>query len=439
MADEMRYEAVQSGALEDGAIVAGTGATRGVHLNSGGGYRDTASSREASARPAGTDETFANVQDLRPRPAALLSRETAHAERSEASAGHGLAADLLTFAGGLGLGAAVMYFMDPERGRRRRALVRDQVAHLAATVPPGVRATRRDLVNRSRGLVATVRGRFGDDATDDETLVARVRSKVGRIVSHPGSIVATSADGVVTLSGPVLASEAEQLIQAVAGTRGVKEVRSQLEVYDEIDSISVPGLQGGTERMGARFELLQENWTPAARVVAGAAGATLALLAGRRKDVLGSAVGLLGVGLTARAVTNMPLERHASELAGDALAPVRERVAPVADRVRSGAGALGERVAPLAKRASEGAGVLRQRVEQLADTMTHRFTDLADSAHDRIGSLGAIGSTGAIAVSGTDRPVDVAPATPDDGEPGEIDRDAMNPRPHPTTDHSLGA
>lgn len=421
MADEMRYEAVQSGALEDGAVVAGPGATRGVHLNSGGGYRDTAATQRASARASGTDEAFANVQDLRPRPAALLPSETSASPARSGSSGHGLGADLLTLAGGIGLGAAVMYFMDPERGRRRRALVRDQVAHLAATVPTGVRATRRDLTNRSRGLVATVRGRFADDSADDETLVARVRSKVGRVVSHPGSIVATSAEGVVTLSGPVLESEAESLIQAVAGTRGVKEVRSQLDVYDEIDSISVPGLQGGTERMGARFEMLKERWTPAARVVAGAAGATLALLAGRRKDALGTAVGLLGVGITARAVTNLPLERHASELATDAIAPVRERTAPLAEKVRNGASALADRAAPLADRVSEGTGMLRQRVEQLADTMTHRFTDLADSTKDRLGAMGAEG------------PADVARSDE------ERDLAAMNPRPHPTTDHGLGA
>ena len=30
---------------------------------------------------------------------------------------------------GLGAGAVLMFFMDPQRGRRRRALVRDQVVH----------------------------------------------------------------------------------------------------------------------------------------------------------------------------------------------------------------------------------------------------------------------------------------------------------------------
>ena len=36
---------------------------------------------------------------------------------------------------GVGVGVALMYFLDPERGRRRRALVRDRLAH-------GARLTR---------------------------------------------------------------------------------------------------------------------------------------------------------------------------------------------------------------------------------------------------------------------------------------------------------
>ena len=33
--------------------------------------------------------------------------------------------------GGLGLGAALMYVLDPERGKRRRALVRDKAVRAA--------------------------------------------------------------------------------------------------------------------------------------------------------------------------------------------------------------------------------------------------------------------------------------------------------------------
>ena len=37
----------------------------------------------------------------------------------------------LRLLGGIGLGAGLMYFLDPQQGRRRRALVRDQFTHLS--------------------------------------------------------------------------------------------------------------------------------------------------------------------------------------------------------------------------------------------------------------------------------------------------------------------
>ena len=45
--------------------------------------------------------------------------------------------------GGIGIGAALMYLLDPDRGRRRRALVRDKAVHFARVsgdrlgAPPG--------------------------------------------------------------------------------------------------------------------------------------------------------------------------------------------------------------------------------------------------------------------------------------------------------------
>jgi hypothetical protein len=38
----------------------------------------------------------------------------------------------LAFSGGAGLGAALMYLLDPERGRRRRKLLSDQIVHLVS-------------------------------------------------------------------------------------------------------------------------------------------------------------------------------------------------------------------------------------------------------------------------------------------------------------------
>ena len=51
----------------------------------------------------------------------------------------------LAVLGGLGAGAATMYFLDPERGTNRRALVRDKVVGLSND-------TRRAVIDRAKVL-----------------------------------------------------------------------------------------------------------------------------------------------------------------------------------------------------------------------------------------------------------------------------------------------
>jgi uncharacterized membrane protein len=204
-----------------------------------------------------------------------------------------------------GMGVALMYFLDPGRGARRRALIRDKTVHALRKAEDAAETTVRDLRNRAKGLAAETRARFDGDDVDDVVLVARVRAEMGRVVSHPASIIVTAADGRVTLSGPVLADEADALLARARGVRGVRDVVSLLEVHERAENVS--GLQGGGARPGAEFELLQENWTPAARLLVGAAGGALALTGARRGDLLGSVLGLAGLALLSRSATNAEL------------------------------------------------------------------------------------------------------------------------------------
>src|ERR687893_381397 len=101
----------------------------------------------------------------------------------------------LTLLGGVGLGAALMYMLGPDRGRRRRALLRDKLVSAANKTPDAVSATARDLRNRARGLATEVGSMFTNEEVSDEVLVARVRSKMGRVVSHPSAIEVTADQG----------------------------------------------------------------------------------------------------------------------------------------------------------------------------------------------------------------------------------------------------
>lgn len=57
----------------------------------------------------------------------------------------------------LGLGALAMYLLDPQQGRRRRALVRDQWTHAKRVVRERAAGTARDLSNRAYGAAMEAR------------------------------------------------------------------------------------------------------------------------------------------------------------------------------------------------------------------------------------------------------------------------------------------
>jgi hypothetical protein len=203
----------------------------------------------------------------------------------------------------IGLGAALMYLFDPQAGRRRRALLRDRYVHLARKLEDAQRVVVRDAAQRTRGLIAEARHLVRrDGGADDVILIERVRSAVGRVVSHPHAIEVDCRGGAVTLKGPVLADEVDRLVACVEDVRGVERVDNRLTVHAEAGSI--PALRGGVTRAGARSEWMQDNWSPSARTLAGSAGAGLALAGLLRGGIAGLLLGALGAGLFARAASN---------------------------------------------------------------------------------------------------------------------------------------
>src|SRR4051812_10669647 len=188
------------------------------------------------------------------------------------------------------LGAAAMYFLDPHSGRRRRARTRDKAVRASRILGEASKVTARDAQQRVSGLIAGTKRLFLHEEVPDEVLVGRVRAALGRVVSHPHAVEVFVNSGHVSLSGPVLAHEARLLLRAVRAVGGVRAVSDELQVHEEPGN--VPSLQGGVPRTGQRFELLQENWSPAVRFAVGAAGASMLLAAPRAK---GGLCALLGV------------------------------------------------------------------------------------------------------------------------------------------------
>ncbi|HEX5759963.1 MAG TPA: BON domain-containing protein [Thermoanaerobaculia bacterium] len=183
-----------------------------------------------------------------------------------------------TLLGGVGLGAGLMFLLDPDRGRRRRALVRDKAVRSLNVTGEALRKTGKDLGNRTRGVAAEVHGRLRRDDSPNEVLGARVRARLGHAVSHPGAIDVAVWNGCVVLTGAVLAEELDGLLSAVQKVRGVEAIENRLEVHQGPEG--VPALQGGRPR-------------PAAR--------------GR----VGAALGALGLGLLARGLNKRDAKRSA--------------------------------------------------------------------------------------------------------------------------------
>jgi hypothetical protein len=207
-----------------------------------------------------------------------------------------------------GAGAGLMYLLDPDMGNRRRARMRDRWTRLSRTTGDALDVTSRDVRNRARGVVAELRARLAPaHNVGDDVLHERVRARIGQVIGHARSVQASVEDGRVTLTGPVLESEVGRLVRRVGQVRGVQDVVNRLEVHAEPGE--VPGLQAAARAPhgGEVFELMQRNWSPAARAVTTIGGALLTLAGLGRRDAAGLLAATVGVALLARGATNTPL------------------------------------------------------------------------------------------------------------------------------------
>lgn len=241
----------------------------------------------------------------------------------------------LAWMAALGLGAGLMYMLDPESGPRRRSLARDKVVHALNKTEEAIETTARDLSNRTRGIAARARSRLRSEPLPDRVIEERVRAKMGRIVSHPGAIEVEANRGVVALRGPILARDVAQLLERVSAMPEVVGVENHLEVHETPGD--VPALQGPPARRESQFEFRQENWSPTARLVAGTTGGALTYFGLKRRDLPGALMGLMGLGLLARGITNMEMKRLAGIGAGRRAVDIRKTInvnAPVEEVYR---------------------------------------------------------------------------------------------------------
>lgn len=236
--------------------------------------------------------------------------------------------------GGLGLGALLMYIFDPQLGRRRRAIARDKMIRLGHKTADAIDVTSRDLKNRALGLAAETRSLFSKREVSDEVLAQHVRERLGPLVSHPGTIEVRAENGKIILSGPILADEINRLLRRVSSIGGVTDVENRLEAHESAENI--PGLQGqpALRKAGQVPDIMQVNWSPTTRFLAGSAGGALVLAGARQLNILGGAIAALGAAILTRALTNMEFKRLTGIGAGRRAIDIHRIInvaAPVAD------------------------------------------------------------------------------------------------------------
>jgi hypothetical protein len=206
---------------------------------------------------------------------------------------------------GLGVGAGFMYLFDPNLGRRRRALLRDQFTGMSNDLEETCRATYADVCQRAEGLVAEAGAMLTGERVPDDVLTQLVRSTMGHYISHPGAIEVDVSDGRVTLCGPIPSHEVSDLLAAVRSVRGVCAVEHHLDMRDETGSEAQAMGHGGR---GGR-SLVSAHWSPQARLLATVAGGALVMYGLMQRFPLGCGLGTAGLYLLARGVTNNELSR----------------------------------------------------------------------------------------------------------------------------------
>lgn len=177
-------------------------------------------------------------------------------------------------------GAATMYYLDPQMGRRRRALARDKLDAASHQISDFAQAMSKRSTNRLDGLLANARTLAQPvKPLDDERLRERIRARMGHMVSHPRAIDVQVADGHVTLSGKILARDVDAMHRAVSYVAGVNSIDDQVEVHQEAGNISA--LQGS----GRLLKNANMHFRPALPWVALAAPFAVFLSSAARKAI----------------------------------------------------------------------------------------------------------------------------------------------------------
>jgi gas vesicle protein len=180
----------------------------------------------------GANEARKRAEEARKEAGRRLDRAAAGLRGEEPAAGRPFGALVI---GALGGGLAA-FLLDPQRGKARRARVRDQSAAVLRRVGRQTERVGRLVGSRVSGAQQALSNRETDTLPpNDATLAEKVESELFRDPSIPkGSININAENGVVVIRGEVASeSEVSRIESAVRRIPGVWEVRNLLHLPKE--------------------------------------------------------------------------------------------------------------------------------------------------------------------------------------------------------------
>lgn len=218
------------------------------------------------------------------------------------------------------LSAGLMYFLDPDRGQKRRRAVReltqsrlDNLSRGMRSVNSGLRERADQLVERGKSLLTdelpgevstlthNLQGRADELVERGRTLASRrkqmaadrrlekqARAAVRRLTRHPKALQIEAHEGRLTLSGSVLEKDEHRLVKALSRLPGVDGVDNLLDVYRDPRYLS---------------ERRSRNRTSLLRLLTAAGGGLLWWYGRRTGGQLGNFAKVAGLGLATRGLT----------------------------------------------------------------------------------------------------------------------------------------
>lgn len=211
---------------------------------------------------------------------------------------------LKTLLTSVGIGAVLMYFLDPKQGNRRRALVQDRVNSFINNLDDSIDMIREDTRNRARGMFSEMTARFSDQSAPDWILEERVRAALGRATRHSRLLDVRSNRGHILLSGPALRADKDEIVKSASRARGVYSVQDEMQVFEtvkDLPSLQIPKTGKYTYSAHPRE---RQNWSPATRLLSGVGGSLLTLYGLKRQGLSKPLLSTAGLLLTTRSVIN---------------------------------------------------------------------------------------------------------------------------------------